>query len=331
MRHARLTVVLVAALATAGFAQTATGGAVLTTTHFAFYSDLPTNVHDTLIAVATARRSNRPDVFDAVEQICFKGLPAAEREAWDRAVADYVAGKSTRAQRVYERFVLAGSLRAESVADAGDREFLRAWTALLQAATPAYRRCRWPSQDARNRRWIEQVRTLLTTYERPLGERLPRLFATPWTRLPFRVDVVNVASFSGADSAAGGEPETPHILVSSTHSSNQGLAALEAVFHEASHSLSLPNSPLSNALRNAATQAGASVPPDLVHQVHFFITGEAVRRVLAEHGETYTPHLFALTLFSDRFREIISRTWQPQMDGTRTLDDAAVELVRGLY
>jgi hypothetical protein len=38
----------------------------------------------------------------------------------------------------------------------------------------------------------------------------------------------------------------------------------------------------------------------------------------------------AIALFSDRFREIISRTWQPQMDGARTLDEAAVELVRGL-
>jgi len=329
-RGALLAVVLVAAVPAGAFAQSATGGPVLTTPHFAFYSDLPTNEHDTLIAAATARRSNRPDVFVAAEQACFKGLPAAEREAWDRAVADYVAGKSTRQQRIYERFALAGLVRADSVADAGDRDFLRQWTALLQAATPAYRQCRWPAQDALNRRWIAHVTTLLTTYEQTLGEQLPKLFASPWKGLPFRVDVVNLASFSGADSAAFGEPETPHIQISSTHPSNQGLAALEAVFHEASHSLTGPDSPLSTALRNATARAAATVPPDLVHQIHFFIAGEAVRRVLADHGETYTPHLFALKLFSDRFREIISRVWLPEIDGTRTLDEAAADLVRSL-
>jgi hypothetical protein len=41
---------------------------VLTTAHFTFYSDLSTNVHDALIAVATARRSNRPHPFSAARQ-----------------------------------------------------------------------------------------------------------------------------------------------------------------------------------------------------------------------------------------------------------------------
>jgi len=271
-------------------------------------------------------------VEDALEirRRIFLAYEAAEREAWDRAVDDYLAARATRLQRLYERMVLAGLVRADSLADAANRDFLRQWTALLQAATPAYRQCRWPAQDALNRRWIEHVKTLLAMYEQTLGEQLPRLFASPWAGLPFRVDVVNVASFSGADSATGGEPETLHILASSTNRSNQGLAALETVFHEASHSLAGPDSPLGTALRNGAARAGAPVPPDLVHQVHLFIVGEAVRRVLADHAQIYTPSLFALDLFSDRFREIISRIWQPQIDGARTLDEAAGDLARGL-
>jgi hypothetical protein len=55
------------------------------------------------------------------------------------------------------------------------------------------------------------------------------------------------------------------------------------------------------------------VPPDFLHQVHFFIAGDAVRRVVADRGETYTPFLFRLKLFSDRFR-----------------DDAADKLVRAM-
>lgn len=41
-----------------GMAQTRPKGAILVTAHFAFYSDLATNTHDALIAVAVARRAN---------------------------------------------------------------------------------------------------------------------------------------------------------------------------------------------------------------------------------------------------------------------------------
>jgi len=236
---------LIALIATApltAFAQAPPAAVVLTTAHFAFYSDLPTNLHDALIAVATARRSNRPHPFSAAELACITRLPAAERDAWDRAVDDYVAARSTSRQRYDERMSLAGFVHADSVADAGDREFLRQWNALREAATPAYRQCRWPAQDAVNRQWIDRVRTLLSTYEQALGERLPRLFVSTWRGLPFRVDVVNDVNFAGANSADSADPPTLHILVSSTNPSNQGLGALEAVFHEACHDLTLPDS-----------------------------------------------------------------------------------------
>jgi hypothetical protein len=321
---------LIATAPLTAFAQAPPAAVVLTTAHFAFYSDLPTNLHDALIAVATARRSNRPHPFSAAELACITRLPAAERDAWDRAVDDYVAARSTSRQRYDERMSLAGFVHADSVADAGDREFLRQWTELREAATPAYRQCRWPAQDALNRQWIDHVRTLLATYEQALGERLPRLFVSTWRGLPFRVDVVNVANFAGANSADSDDPPTLHILVSSTNPSNQGLAALETVFHEACHYLTLPDSPLSVALQNAAERAGATVPPDFLHQVHFFIAGDAVRRVLADRGETYTPFLFRLKLFSDRFRESVSRTWPSTVDDQRALDDAADKLVRAM-
>jgi hypothetical protein len=320
---------VIAAASSTAFAQ-APPAVVLTTAHFAFYSDLSTNVHDALIAVATARRTNQPDPFSESELACMTGLPTAERDAWDRAVEDYVGARSTNRQRYYERMSLAGFVRPDSAAEASDREFLRQWNGLREAATPAYRQCRWPAQDALNRQWIDHVGSLLTTYEQALGDRLPRLFASTWRGLPFRVDVVNGAGFSGANSADNDDPPTLHILVSSTNPSNQGPAALETVFHEACHFLTLPDSALSVALRNAAARAAATLPPDVVHQVHFFITGEAVRRVLADRGVTYTPLLFTLKLFSDRFRDSVSRAWPPTADDARALDEAADNLVRGM-
>jgi hypothetical protein len=332
MKLPLLTILAVFGLALTGAAQARPKGAILVTPHFAFYSDLATNTHDALIAVATARRAQQPSPFSASEQACFERLPAREREAWNRAVDDYVAAKSTNLQRVFERFVLAGFMRVDDASDAADRQFLQTWIPLREAATPAYRRCRWPTQDRLNREWIARVRPLLATYERSLGDELPRRFAKPWDGLPFRVDIVNVVGFSGGNSATPGDPpRTLHILASSTNPANQGQAALELVFHEAAHYLAMPDAPLAIALRKAAADAGVTFPPDVLHEVHFFIAGEAVRRAFAQHGApAYTPYLFALKLFSDGSRAAVSRTWGSYVDGARTLDEAARDLAESM-
>jgi hypothetical protein len=65
--------------------------------------------------------------------------------------------------------------------------------------------------------------------------------------------------------------------------------------------------------------------------VHFFMTGETVRRVLARAGEPpYTPYLYVNKLFGVQFRDAAARTWPAFMDGTRTLTDAAADLIRTL-
>jgi hypothetical protein len=219
-------------------------------------------------------------------------------------------------------------VQRDGLQDASNRQFLESSAAVRNLATPAYRQCRWPAQDAVNRRWIDGVKPLLAAHETTLGQDLPALFKVPWAGLPFRVDVVEAALPAGADSASPGFP-TLHILVSSTNSANQNRAALEIVFHEASHFLSKPDSPLSAALAAAAKESGFTPPGGFLHQVHFFMTGEAVRRVLARAGEpSYTPYLYANKLFSDRFRDAVARAWPAYMDGIRTLPEAASDLVR---
>jgi hypothetical protein len=260
---------------------------------------LPTNTHDALIAVAIARRSQQPSPFSASEQACFERLPARERDAWNRAVDNYVAGKSTNLQRLSERWVLAGLI--DEAPDA-DRQFLRTWLPLLTAATRAYRRCRWPAQDRLNREWIARVKPLLATYEQSLADESPRRFAKPWSGLPFRVDLVN--SGGGNSASPGDPPRTLHILASSTNPQNQGQAALELVFHEAAHYLATPDSPLGIALQKAGADAGVTLPPDILHEVHFFITGEAVRpRVRA----TWSAALHTVALRAEAIQRSVPR------------------------
>lgn len=320
---------LIIALATPALAQPAES-AVLTTVHFAFFSDLATNVHDAIITAVLARQRGEPDPFSAgTGKACFDALAAADREGWTRAVDFYAMGKSTRLQRVLMRLELAGMLRRAELTDAENRAVLEDIARVRMAATPAYQRCRWPAQDEQNRRWIAGVRPLLAAHETRLAELLPALFKLPWEGLPFRVDVVETAPPVGADSASPDYP-TVHILVSSSNSGNQDRHALEVVFHEATHELAKPDSPLGRALSSAFEAVGVALPRDFVHQVHFFMTGDVVRREFERNGESYVPYLYAFRLFSDTFRDAASRIWPAYIDSTRSLQDVSADLARAM-
>jgi hypothetical protein len=298
-----------------GLAQSPGRAGVATTPHFAFCSDFATNLNDALIAAGVARRANKAEIFHGgSEKACFDELPAAERAAWTRAVdyySDIVSpAQFTGRQQILPRLELAGVVKKEELTNVAEQRFLEIISGFRTAAAPAYERCRWPSQDAGNRRWIDNVLPLLALHEQTFGQRLPQLYGARWAGLPFRVDVVETVSYAGADSVGLRPPDGLHILVSSSNSGNQDRAALEVVFHEASHFLTGLNTPLSPALAAAARDVGGTVRGDLTHPVHFFMTGEAVRRVLEKPGEPpYTPYLYANGLFSDGFRDAIKKTW----------------------
>lgn len=327
-------VILIAALLVPGVAvaQNAPSSLVLTTKYFGFHSDLPTNVNDALVAAAGARRAKQPEPFaSGPEKVCLDGLPSVERERWERAVSYYTDSKATNFQIVLLRFKLAGLPQRNGMDDKSNLQYLDEITAVREAATPAYVNCRWPAQDALNRQWIDRIKPLLDRYETSLGEEFPRLFQVPWAGLPFRVDVVETAGFGGAN-AATTDSSMSHIRVSSTNRDTQARAALESAFHEAAHALTTPGSPLATALATAVKASGATLPQmDLVHAVHFFISGEAVRRAFARASEPpYVPYLYALKLFPEPFRDAAARIWPAYMDGTRTLAQAADDQVRAL-
>jgi hypothetical protein len=317
------------------FSQAPARVGVATTSHFAFYSDFAINLNDALIAAGIARRGSKPELFHSgSEKSCFDELPTAERAAWNRAV-DYYAEIVSPAQfrgreQIVPRLELIGVVKKEAMTNAAEQRMLEITGSFRAAAAPAYEQCRWPGQDASNRRWIDNVLPTLELHEKTLAQRLPELYGTPWAGLPFRVDVVETVSFAGADSI-GLRPPGLHILVSSSNSANQGRAALEILFHEASHALTGLNTPLTSALAKAARDAGGTVKTDLTHPVHFFMTGEAVRRVLDKPGEPpYTPYLYANNLFSPEFRDAIKKIWPTYMDGKRTLEEAAADLIQAL-
>src|SRR3954453_22434881 len=84
MTTTTLLVLPIAIAPTPAAVQQAVGtAAVLTTSHFALFSDLATNVNDALIAAANARRAQRPDsMADGESKACFDGLSPDDRRGW---------------------------------------------------------------------------------------------------------------------------------------------------------------------------------------------------------------------------------------------------------
>ena len=158
---------------------------------------------------------------------------------------------------------------------------------------------------------------------------MEELYQEPWDGLPIQVDVVETVNWAGANSVSrdlGGG----HLLISNSY---QDLAAIEIVFHEASHLLMGRGDPLRRALQEAASALDLPLPRDLWHVVLFYTTGEAVRRILNEAGESeYTPMVYEIFGRSSwgRYRDAIESTWPAYMDGERALSEAAADLIQAL-
>ncbi|HET6374154.1 MAG TPA: hypothetical protein VFG76_12665 [Candidatus Polarisedimenticolia bacterium] len=316
----------------ASFGQAPERTAVVTTPHFALYSDFDTNLNDALIAAGLARKDGKPELFHAgAETACFNELPESARAGWDGAV-DYYAkiispAEWTDRQQYLLRVQLAGF--DEEWKDAAARQFVEIARSFRGAAAPAYTACRWPAQDEKNRRSIEDLKSRLAADEQKVAPRLEQLYQKRWEALPIPVDIVETVNWSGATSILR-VPAGGHLLISTSY---QGPVALEVVFHEACHLLMGRTAPVRQALDKAAGAAGFTMPGDLWHVVLFYTTGEAVRRILEDGGtKGYTPMVYEIF---DRgawpgCREALESAWRPYLGGERTLPEAAAGLIEAL-
>ena len=297
--------------------------AVVAKSHvFVFYSDPRTNLHDFLLNAS-------PNRLEDSNPQCLAGLRRKDREGFEQAQAYYKqAFGERRAPRqlfVALRYHLAGFTVAEDT-----EELTAPALAQLRAAEPAYKACWWPAADRRNRAWIAALKPLLAANEDALRTRLESLYGTAFM-LPHPVDVVGYVGFPSGNTFI----DPNHTIISSTDPVNAGNAAVEMVFHEASHALLGPNlGPVWQALQKASEAVEMQQRPrDLWHALLFYTTGKAVAVRFAETGVTYVPFVYGGGLF-DRvwmdFRAPLERNWQPYLDGRADLDTAAGGLMRDL-
>jgi hypothetical protein len=116
-----------------------------------------------------------------------------------------------------------------------------------------------------------------------------------------------------------------HITVSSANLANSGPAALEILFHEASHQLVRD---VREALsRQAQSQAIKLRREDLWHVVLFYTTGTLVERRL----QGYSMYAVKNGLFDRAWPgalDILNQDWKPYIEGQVDMDSAVRRLVK---
>jgi len=191
----------------------------------------------------------------------------------------------------------------------------------LRQAAPAYRENWRMQQDRVNQEWIAKVSPLVDRFGGRLVQGMSRIYQTPWPVSAIRVDVTNFASWAGAYTTNN----PTRITISSVDPANQGVAALETLFHEASHGISRK---LEQAIaRECASQKVVLPRKDFWHAVIFYTAGELVRRDFPD----YTPYAYQNGLWKrawPMYVDALERDWRPYLEGKVSFDAAVTTLVK---
>jgi hypothetical protein len=308
---------------------------------FEFHSGFWVNLHHFLYQQARARTS--PGGTGAETPVSTEALSAEEKRAWSAALEFYSAGFAERDLLFNGDMVLIKNRLAEmeTCADLSGRAARDCASGLrpeliaaLEGAAPVYRTHWWPQHDRANRAWIAAVGSLVRQYGARLAQQLAEAYESSWPSDLLHVDVVNYGGPNGAYTTL----DPAHITISAADSRNQGPAALEIVFHEASHTLA---GAVRDAIARECRQRGKPIPRDLWHALLFYTTGEIVKRALRTPGNAagtaaapnYTPYALRNGLYErgwSNYEHALELYWQPYLDGRADFGSAVARLVSAL-
>ncbi len=284
---------------------------------FTFHSNFWVNLHH------FARAAGRGLPVDAA-------LTPGERSTWDAGVTFYRQHYSERDLLFDQEMVtIKNALRAAegraALSAASDPAVPADLRAVLDDLAPIYRAHWWPAEDAANRAWIAAAEPLVARDGERLARRVSAAYGETWPATPVPVDLSNQAGPVGAYTTS----EPTATTLSATDPGYQGLAALEMLFHEASHQWGRR---LQTAIAAASESHHRTVPPQLWHAVLFYNAGELTRRIYAEDGiadyvEYAEKQAVYPRLCGAGCRARVAAAWDPHLAGRATLTEALDALV----
>jgi hypothetical protein len=271
---------------------------------FEFHNEFWINLHQFLYDQATSAKpveSESPDWRNAVDYY--------RREMVRHDLL------SNEAAAVNNRLSAAGSA-AELPAAGLDP----ALVTVLAKAAPVYRRDWWPRHERSNRAWIDAVTPLLARDGAAIRKDLTALYHVDWPATPVRTDVAAHAGANGAYTTN----DPAHITINSTSPEYQGVASLEMLFHEASHTL---NDKLRAVLSNELGSARLFRRRGLDHAILFYMAGEITRRYVAGY-EPFGVRYGVLERGWPGSLPVLEKDWKPYLEGRIDLESAAKAVVQ---
>jgi hypothetical protein len=324
---------------------------------FELHSGFWINLHHTLYLEARQSRDDRGGSTSMARGTDSTHRTPNERSAWDAAVAYYLANYADKdllfnteliqLKNQLGEFEGCNELSGAKVktCNAGLPPKL---TQVLESAAVVYRAHEWRDHDRANRAWIATVAPLVREKGLGLAERLSEVYQARWPKEKIRVDVTAYANWAGAYTTL----DPLRVVIASTDARNQGSAALEILFHEASHGIA---EPVQLAINRECRQRDKAIPRDLWHALLFYTTGEVIKPVIdasatsapaafqQSRGDSsasgnqanpaYTPYAFRERLYQrgwDNYLDLLKRFWQPYLDGKSSFDDAIARMVSAL-
>lgn len=305
---------------------------------FEFHSGFWINLHHFLYEQARLRH-RRPAAEAPVSP---DTLTREEQRAWAAALDFYAGDLSQRDLLLNSDMVNINNRLAEmeACADLSGRSSRECASGLrqehiaaLERAAPVYRARWWPGHDQSNRAWIASVGPMVRQFGAELAQQLAATYHAEWPAGRLQVDVV----FYGGPFGAYTSLDPAHLTISSFDPRNQGYAALEVLFHEASHTLA---GAVRDAIVRECRARSKPIPRDLWHALLFYTTGEIVKRALnvpdssAEPNPgNYTPYAYRYGLYArgwNHYQRALERYWQPYLDGKADFDAAVARVVSAL-
>jgi hypothetical protein len=287
---------------------------------FDFHSAFWMNLHHYLHALA------RPG--GALPDVVPTSAADDERQRWTDAVDHYRLHYGKRSLLFDEDLVRIKQslITAASSADLRDTALTPEHRRVLESAAPLYRQYWWAEHDAANRRFIAALQPLLEQHGRAIATRLAGSFDSRWPTTPMRVDVVHDA---GPPGNAYTISEPTLITIGASDPRHRGLAALELVFHEASHRW---DSVLMKEVGESARDLKLRAPPGLWHGLLFYNAGAITSDALTTGGVSgYEMYMFAHRTFDfPGWHQAIARHWPGYLSGSISRTEAIARILRDL-
>jgi hypothetical protein len=303
------------------------------TSPFEFRSGFWINLHHFLYEQALLRkRAANPD--QTANTNPKNQLSSGQQKVWDAALDYYVNTMIKRDLTHDDDLIRINDQLSESdgATDLSKSGLSGDLIKILESVAPIYRARWWPRHDRANRFWIAVVTPMVQQFSQTLINQLATAYKAKWPAELIRVDVVEYANWAGAYTTFG-LADKVHITMS-TDPGNQGFAALELLFHEASHSMVGPrNGAVARAIARECQAQNKPIPDGLWHAIIFYTAGEFTRRNLSEYGVSdYTPVAYR-GLYARAWPKLqrpLELYWQPYLEGTVDFDKAISNLINAL-